>query len=144
MRLVSNNSLVTTVLLVPGVADHVLLLLLGVRRDGQLRIGAELDRLDVVEDGRRGNGLHTVVKRRLPVGQELLVLLVLLLLLHLSDEGDGEALGRVRREGARPERDLLAADAGQLLLGGKGTVIQYRGSPCPNFRLLSSGLVMTI
>ena len=142
MRLVSNNSLVTTVLLVPGVADHVLLLLLGVRRDGQLRIGAELDRLDVVEDGRRGNGLHTVVKRWLPVGQELLVLL--LLLLHLSDEGDGEALGRVRREGARPERDLLAADAGQLLLGGKGTVIQYRGSPCPNFRLLSSGLVMTI
>ena len=24
------------------------------------------------------------------------------------------------------------------------TVSQYRGSPCPNFRLLSSGLVMTI
>ena len=34
MRLVSNNSLVTTVLLVPGVADHVLLLLLGVRIGG--------------------------------------------------------------------------------------------------------------
>ena len=47
----------------------------------------------------------------------MLLVLPLLLLLHLSDKGDGETLGRVRHEGGRPERDLLAADAGQLLVG---------------------------